>query len=111
MLGVLQGFGVVIIVIAAGYFLIRLGVLKPSEQRTLATIVYAVATPALLIDRLIHTDPRDILGPNFVVIAASAVMAVFRRLRFFGCGIGISRAPSSACSPQAMPTAATSAFR
>lgn len=74
MLAILQGFGIVVIVMAVGFLLLHLRVVGPEAQKTLATIVYAVATPALLIDQLITTDPRDVLGPNFPVIAASAII-------------------------------------
>ncbi|WP_257160283.1 AEC family transporter [Corynebacterium cystitidis] len=74
MFAVLQGFGVVIIVIAVGYFLARGNVLGKDGSRPLALVVYNVATPALLIDQLLNTDPRVVLGPHFAIVAASAVI-------------------------------------
>lgn len=75
MLQVLTGFGVVVLVIAVGYLLGRTGVLGKNAQSVLANLVYFVATPALLFDILLDTDPREVLSGNFVVISLSAIIA------------------------------------
>ncbi|MCW2839707.1 MAG: hypothetical protein JWR55_1190 [Aeromicrobium sp.] len=75
MSGVLQGFGVIGILIALGLLLAHLGVLGEDSQRALSRIVYFVATPALLIHLLSGTDVSQVLGPGFA-IAALSVLAV-----------------------------------
>lgn len=75
MIEVLTGFGVVVVVIAVGYLLGRTDALGPGARRALANLVYLVATPALLFDILLDTDPREIFSANFLVIAFSALIA------------------------------------
>ncbi|QGU05221.1 AEC family transporter [Corynebacterium comes] len=77
MIEVLTGFGVVVVVIAVGYVLGRTDALGPGARRALANMVYLVATPALLFDILLDTDPREIFSANFLVIALSALVAGF----------------------------------
>lgn len=77
MIEVLTGFGVVVVVIAVGYLLGRTDALGPGARRALANLVYLVATPALLFDILLRTDPREIFSANFLVIAGSALIAGF----------------------------------
>jgi len=72
---VLAGFGVVVAVIAVGYLLGRTDALGPGARRALANLVYLVATPALLFDILLRTDPRTIFSENFAVVAGSALIA------------------------------------
>ena len=69
---VLTGFGVVVAVIAVGWIF---GRTRGEARRGLADLVYLVATPALLFDILLRTDPRDIFSENFAVIAGSAIIA------------------------------------
>ncbi|GAB3691532.1 AEC family transporter [Corynebacterium nasicanis] len=71
---VLAGFGVVVAVIAVGWLLGRTEALGPGARRVLANLVYLVATPALLFDILLRTDPRTLFSENFLVIAGSAVL-------------------------------------
>ncbi|MET0468380.1 MAG: AEC family transporter [Aeromicrobium sp.] len=75
MSGVLQGFGVIGVIIALGLLLAHLGVLGEESQKALSRIVYFVATPALLIDLLSRTDVAEVLGVGFA-IAALSVLAV-----------------------------------
>ncbi|HHU66867.1 AEC family transporter [Corynebacterium sp.] len=72
MIQVLSGFGVVVGVIAVGWIF---GRAHPEARRGLANLVYLVATPALIFDILLRTDPRDIFSANFLVIAGSALLA------------------------------------
>lgn len=74
---VLTGFGVVILVIAVGYGLGRKELLGPGARMVLANFVYLVATPALLFNILLETDPREIFSANFAVISLSALIAGF----------------------------------
>lgn len=77
MIEVLTGFGVVVVVIAVGYALGRTDALGPGARRAMANLVYLVATPALLFNILLDTDPREIFSANFVAIAVSALIAGF----------------------------------
>ncbi|WKD58877.1 AEC family transporter [Corynebacterium caspium] len=74
MLHVLSGFGVVIIVMAIGYALARSEILGPGARRSFALFVYTVATPALLFEKLTHTDPRTVFGAPILVAASSAIL-------------------------------------
>ena len=73
MTSVLTGFGVVLVVMALGWVLARTGTLGPQGQRALAAFVYAIATPALLFDKLIHTDPAEVFSTHLAVAAISAL--------------------------------------
>ncbi|QGU07952.1 putative transporter YfdV [Corynebacterium occultum] len=72
-----MGFAVVFLVVFVGYVLGRRNSLGAGGRQALASLVYLVATPALLFDRLIVTDPAEIFSANFVVIVASALLAGF----------------------------------
>ncbi|AGF73112.1 AEC family transporter [Corynebacterium halotolerans] len=74
MLQVLMGFMVVVIVIAVGWLLGRRDSLGAGGRQALSSFVYLVATPALLFDRIIHTDPAEILSADLVVISVSALV-------------------------------------
>ncbi|APT89331.1 permease [Corynebacterium frankenforstense DSM 45800] len=73
MTNVLTGFGVVLVVMALGWVLARTGTLGPQGQRALAAFVYAIATPALLFDKLVHTDPAEVFSAHLAVAAISAL--------------------------------------
>ncbi|MDX6232779.1 MAG: malonate transporter [Nocardioidaceae bacterium] len=47
--------------------------LGQDSQRVLSRLVYFVATPALLVDLLSHTDVSDVLGVGFVIAGLSVV--------------------------------------
>ncbi|MGP6172676.1 AEC family transporter [Corynebacterium sp. A21] len=74
---VLVGFTVVFIVVSVGYVLGRRNSLGKDGRQALASLIYLVATPALLFDRLIVTDPADIFSTNFLVIVLSALLTGF----------------------------------
>lgn len=91
---VLTGFSVVLVVIAVGFLLGRRNSLGNGGRQALASLVYLVATPALLFDRLITTDPAEVLSANFVVIVASALVTGF--LFFLLCRTVLRRSTSDA---------------
>lgn len=91
---VLTGFSVVLVVIAVGFLLGRRNSLGNGGRQALASLVYLVATPALLFDRLITTDPAEVLSANFVVIVVSALVTGF--LFFLLCRIVLRRNTSDA---------------
>lgn len=75
MLGVLQGFSVIWIVILIGYVLGRFNVLGPDGQRILSRLVFFVATPALMLQTLSRTDLRAVFSTSLLVAALSAFAA------------------------------------
>lgn len=79
MIGALEGFAVIGLIIAIGYALAATNVLDESSQVVLARLVYFVATPALVIDILGTTDLGTVFGPWFLVavVGVMAVLAVY----------------------------------
>lgn len=75
MQGVLEGFGVIIVVIALGYVLARTGVLGPSTQEALARLVFFVGAPALLFVTLADADLGEVFSAALVVTGLSVVVA------------------------------------
>ncbi|WP_434615847.1 AEC family transporter [Arthrobacter sp. A5] len=75
MLGVLQGFSVIWVVILVGYLLGRVDVLGPDGERILSRLVFFVATPALMLQTLSHTDLRAVFSTSLLVAALSAFAA------------------------------------
>lgn len=76
MTGVLQGFGVIGVVIVLGYALARVGFADEALQRMLARLVFYVATPALLVSTMLDTDVEAALSVGLPVAAASVVVSV-----------------------------------
>lgn len=74
MLDVLEGFGVIAVVIFAGLMLGRSGVLGPTGQQVLARVVFYVATPALLYVTISSTDIDAIFSPALLATGGSAVL-------------------------------------
>ncbi|MFL0577317.1 AEC family transporter [Brevibacterium luteolum] len=74
MLDVLEGFGVIAVVIFAGLMLGRSGVLGPTGQQVLARVVFYVATPALLYVTISSTDIGAIFSPALLATGGSAVL-------------------------------------
>ncbi len=75
MLGVLQGFSVIWIVILLGYLLGRFNVLGPDGERILSRLVFFVATPALMLQTLSRTDLHAVFSTSLLVAALSAFAA------------------------------------
>ncbi|MBL3685529.1 AEC family transporter [Leucobacter zeae] len=75
MLGVLQGFALILGVIAAGYLAARFGVVVGDQRRVLNNMAFFVATPALLFTVLSSSDPGVMASPVILVTTASAVVA------------------------------------
>lgn len=89
MLGVLQGFTVILGVIGAGYLAGRLGVVKGEQRLVLNNVAFYVATPALLFGVLQRSDPSVLLSPVILVTTVAAILAaaaylIIARLRFRG---------------------------
>ncbi|WP_026556172.1 AEC family transporter [Arthrobacter sp. 35W] len=74
MLGVLQGFFVVWMVILVGWFIGRRKVLGPEAQLVLSRLAFFVASPALLLETLSRADLHVVLSLPLLVAACSAVV-------------------------------------
>lgn len=87
MIGVLQGFVVILGVIGVGYLTARLGVVKGEQRLVLNNVAFYVATPMLLFSVLYESDPAVVLSPVILVTSISAVVVaglfvLASRLRF-----------------------------
>lgn len=77
MAGVLNGFAVIVALVALGWLLARSRVLGTDARLVLNRLVFFVATPALLFDALARTTLDQVFTGVFVVSAGTAlVMAV-----------------------------------
>lgn len=74
MLAVLSALGTIAVVVAAGWFVGRTGVLGEGAQRVLAATAFTVATPALLIDTLGRADLGLLVSRSAVVTFASTTL-------------------------------------
>ncbi|MDP9885067.1 putative permease [Sinomonas atrocyanea] len=87
MLGVLEGFAVVWAIIGVGWFCARRGILGDGAQAVLSRLSFFVASPALLLETLAHSDLRAVFSTHLLVIAVSSTaigvvsLIVFRWLR------------------------------
>lgn len=79
MIGVLQGFALILGIIGAGYLTAVFGVVKGEQRRVLNNVAFYVATPALLFSVLHTSDPSVLVSPVILVTSASALLvaAVF----------------------------------
>jgi predicted permease len=77
MLAVLSALGTIAVVIAAGWFVGRTGVLGEGARRVLAATAFTVATPALLIDTLGRADLGLLVSRSaLVTFATTTVVAL-----------------------------------
>jgi malonate transporter and related proteins len=86
---VLAALSTIAVVIGAGWFVGRTGVLGEGAQRVLAATAFTVATPALLIDTLAHADLHLLVSRSALVtfisttvvalVAAAVLRLVWRR--------------------------------
>jgi predicted permease len=74
MIGVLEGFAVIGLVILAGYLTGRSGVLGPQGRFVWSRTVFFVALPCLLFSLIGTADPRELLSPIVVIAVISAVV-------------------------------------
>jgi malonate transporter and related proteins len=73
--GILEGFAVIVVVIAVGYLLARRGTLTPQSQRVLSEVVFYVGAPALLFLTLAESDVGAVVSSGLVVTAVSSAVA------------------------------------
>ncbi|QBE48793.1 AEC family transporter [Leucobacter triazinivorans] len=75
MLGVLQGFALILGIIGAGYLAALFRVVEGEQRRVLNNVAFFVATPALLFSVLRQSDPGVIASPVILVTSAAAILA------------------------------------
>lgn len=73
MQGVLEGFGVIGVVVLAGYVLARARVLGPGSQEVLSQLVFFAGAPALLVVTLARSDLGAVFSPALAVTAISVI--------------------------------------
>ncbi len=73
--GVLEGFVVIGVVVAVGYFVGRAGVLGPGATQVLSRASFYVASPALLFITLGRADVEAVFSDGLVVTAVTSVLA------------------------------------
>ncbi|MYM20993.1 AEC family transporter [Brevibacterium sp. 5221] len=87
MIGALEGFGVIAVIVFAGWLLGRSEVLGETGQRVLAGVVFYAGTPALLYVTLAQTAVEQVFSPALLATAGSAVIlgcALFAFTRWRG---------------------------
>ncbi|TQL67945.1 hypothetical protein FB381_1834 [Nocardioides albertanoniae] len=75
MAGVFTGFATIGIIIALGVLLAQLRVLDERGQRTLSTLAFYVASPALLITMMQDSDLGSVFSGNLVAVAGGVLVA------------------------------------
>lgn len=75
-MGVFSGFATITLLIALGILLAHLGLIDLPGQRTLSTLAFYVASPALLITVLEDSDLARIFSTTLVASAAAVIVAV-----------------------------------
>lgn len=91
MAGVFTGFATISVLIALGALLAQLRILDERGQRTLSTVAFYVASPALLITVMDDSDLGFVLSGNLVAVAggvlvAATLVATVETLRHRGLG-------------------------
>lgn len=106
---VLNVTGPIYLLIAAGYLLVRLGVLAQTDMRVLGRFVVQFCIPALLLRTLVHLPIREVLHWNYLLAYAGGSLAsLFTVLLFSRQVLG---RPLSLAAMQGMGSAASnSAF-
>lgn len=76
MIGVLEGFFVIAVVIVTGLLLGKFGVLGPNAQQVISRLVFFVATPALMLVTLQKSRLDQIFNANLLVQMISAFLTL-----------------------------------
>ncbi|TFH56391.1 AEC family transporter [Glutamicibacter arilaitensis] len=92
MIGVLEGFSIIWVVILVGYLVGRTGVLGEQGRHVLSRLTFFVASPALLFTTLADSDPASVLGPMLWVAALSAALTA---VAYYLVTAGLLRRPAS----------------
>jgi len=75
--GVFEGFATIAILIGLGILLAHLGVVDEAGQRTLSTLAFYVASPALMVTVLASSDPAKALSGTLPATAAAVLVTGF----------------------------------
>lgn len=75
MLGVLQGFAVILGAILAGYIAVRTRVITSEQRRVLNDMSFYIASPALLFTVLLQADLAVVLSPVMLAAVLAALIA------------------------------------
>ncbi len=75
MAGVFDGFATIVALIALGAVLAQLGVVDAAGQRTLSTLAFLVASPALLLSVLEDSDIGAVFSENLAAMAGAVVVS------------------------------------
>lgn len=92
MIGVLEGFSIIWVVILVGYLVGRTGVLGEQGRHVLSRVTFFVASPALLFTTLADSGPASVLGPMLWVAALSAALTA---VAYYLVTAGLLRRPAS----------------
>lgn len=75
MQGVITGFAIIFVVIAAGWLLGRTGIIGPGKQRLMFNqTAFYVCTPALIFSSVATSDPGNFVSPIVLVISAATIL-------------------------------------
>lgn len=74
MIGVFVGFGVIAVIVAAGWGVGRAGVLGDGARYVLARLAFFVLTPSLLFTVLADTEPAEAFSAPLAIAAASCAV-------------------------------------
>lgn len=74
MLGVLEGYAIIAVVVAAGWIVGRIGLLGPDAREVLARLVFFVLAPALLFTILADADPARLFSPLLAASLGAALV-------------------------------------
>ncbi|WP_277675809.1 AEC family transporter [Saccharopolyspora rectivirgula] len=74
MAGVIQGFGVIAVIILVGYLLGRFGILGAPARETLTKLSFYVGTPTLLFQMLADSDVSVLFSLSLLVTALSTLL-------------------------------------
>lgn len=93
MIGVLEGFATIAIVVAVGWLLAHLRVLDEAAQNNLARLAFFVASPALLLQVMERTPLDAVLSRNLAtsLVAFTATVTIYllvARVRGTGASMG-----------------------
>lgn len=89
--GVLEGFGVIAIVIAVGFGVAHVGIVGADSQLMLSRLVFFVASPALLFQVLADVDAVAVLSSGLAVAVASFSVAALVAIGLFRYAWTMSR--------------------
>lgn len=86
MLGILTAIVPIFLIVALGFGVTRIGILRREDMRVLSTFVVKVALPALVFVNVVGRSLGDILNPTYLLTYAIAAVAM----------VGLARAWNSA---------------